>query len=448
MLLSLYVAVAISPMAPKKFGDGDFHAEAKTLALAIQQAAPWTDVSITHAPAPVVYYVIPYLAVLPGSDDNTYWLAAVIWTIGWMVLSILLIRRVGETIGGALVGKLAASFVILTPFGVYYSYGILAEVPAYIGAVLLAYGWARWRTASHKPSSFGAECWLVSGGLSLFVLSRPDALLVLPLALMAVAIMWRTRPLEARREAKLTTVYIIIASLVVAISSIIVTLLPVRAGSRPQTDTLSHVALQGRFQYRTEPWDWREWSRANRQGSADHTQWANKRADFKRESEETGIPVSKIQWRWILNDIWAHPVINVQMSLIRLLTVNLTFVNSKKSDAFRIGPLSGGLVYVGFHLIVNLLNVLIIAASVWFLFRRPRELASYWVLWGPWLALLIFHTLSYGEPRYLYAGRPGLLIMAAIVLAPAFARVKLRTEKSIRRFHGFASPRSRESCGT
>jgi hypothetical protein len=448
MLLALYLAVAISPIAPKKFGDGDFHTEAKTLALAIQGAAPSTDVSITHAPAPVVYYLIPYLAVPPGSDDNTYWLAAVIWTIGWMVLSLLLIRRTGEMIGGALMGKLAAGFVILAPFGVYYSYGILAEVPAYIGAVLLVYGWASWRTLSHKPSPFRGKSWLVWIGLALFVLSRPDALVLLPLALVAAAILWWTRSPESRRDAKLTTVSIIIAGFLVAMSSVIVTLLPVRAGSRPQTDTLSHVALQGRFQYRTEPWDWREWSRANRQGSADHTQWANKRAEFKRESEETGIPVSKIQWKWILNDIWAHPIITVQMSLIRLLTVNLSFVNSRKSEAFRIGPLSGRFVYVGFHLLVNLLNVIIVAASLWFLFTRPRELAFYWVLWGPWLALLIFRTLTYGEPRHLYAGRPGLVIMAAIVLEPAFVLVKSRIENGIRKFHEFPSIKSRESCGT
>jgi hypothetical protein len=67
-LIISFVAVAMLPFAPKKFGDMNFHVEAKTLSLAIQRAGPWTEVAITKAPAPVLYYLIPYLIVLIPSD--------------------------------------------------------------------------------------------------------------------------------------------------------------------------------------------------------------------------------------------------------------------------------------------------------------------------------------------------------------------------------------------
>src|SRR5207244_1080486 len=112
------------------------------------------------------------------------------WTIGWMLLSLLLIRRVGERLGGALTGKLSVFLMLLTPFWVYYSYGIFAEPPAFLGVVLLSYGWLRWHQSAQRPSLRAEGAWLVCVGLSLFVLSRPNALLLLGFALLAAARMY------------------------------------------------------------------------------------------------------------------------------------------------------------------------------------------------------------------------------------------------------------------
>jgi hypothetical protein len=47
-------------------------------------------------------------------------------------------------------------------------------------------------------------------------------------------------------------------------------------------------------------------------------------------------------------------------------------------------------------------------------FIHRADFASYWILWAPHFALLIFHALIYAEPRYLFPSLPGLTIMASI----------------------------------
>jgi hypothetical protein len=71
-----------------------------------------------------------------------------------------------------------------------------------------------------------------------------------------------------------------------------------------------------------------------------------------------------------------------------------------------------------FHLAVNAFTILLLVGSLLFLFDRRDYLLGYWVLWGPWLALTVFHVLTYAEARYLFPSRPGLVLMASAALVP------------------------------
>lgn len=419
-LIGSYVVVAMLPFAPNKYGDMVFHNEAKALAMAIKGGGPWSSVAFTRAPAPVLYYGIPYLTIPSGASNNAYWLSGFIWTFIWMAISTLIIRRAGALLGGPWIGKLAALLTLLSPFGVYYSYGVLAESPAYIGVVFFIYGFARWQSRDGSSSLFSDKDWLTWVGLSLFILSRPNAILILGLALIAALAISLRKSQGERKEAKFILTNVGLASLIVIISFGIVSALP---GSW-QSGNLAHVVFQGRFQYRTEPWDWREWSKANRQGSVDHATWVDESNEIKRRSDETGTPVSNLQRQWILEDIKEHPALTFQMAAIRLVSLHVAVVNSQKPEAFKLGPFSGRIVYTAFHIIVNSVTFLILLASAWFLLAKRERIIFYWPLWTPWMALLIFHAFTYAEPRYMFPCYPGLVIMAALGLAPLLARVK------------------------
>src|SRR5690242_13817409 len=193
LLVATYVVVAMLPFGPKKFGDRFFHDEAKDLSLAVRGVGSWQHVAINHAPAPVFYYAIPYLVVPAGASDNTYWLAAFSWNILWMAVCLLLIRRCGELLSGPLTGKLAATLSLLSPFSVYYSYGVLAESVGYLGVVLFTYGFLAWKHAPRELSKSRWYLFLFSAGLLTLVLSRPNAVLFLFFALVVGAILFRSK---------------------------------------------------------------------------------------------------------------------------------------------------------------------------------------------------------------------------------------------------------------
>jgi 4-amino-4-deoxy-L-arabinose transferase-like glycosyltransferase len=410
------------PFGTPKLGDGFFHRDAKTLALAVRGVEPWRDFSIFRAPAPVLFYAIPYIVVSPGSTNDQYWRAAFVWTIGWMLLSLLLIRRTAEWLGGGLAGKLAVCLMLVTPFWVYYSYGILAESPAFLGVVLFTYGWVRWERSGQRPSLRAKGAWPVCLGISLFILSRPNALLLLGFALLAAAWQYRAKLPQGIRVAKFTLLTVVVVSLVFGAATAGVQALP----KHPQGEFLAYIVFNGAFQFRTEPWDWHYWDKISRRGSVDYAAWDRAYKEISRQSKETGIAASDLMAKWLKQDVVEHPFLWTRMAAVRTLALHTSFVNSKRPEAFRVGPISGWLVYVIFHVLVNAVNVLLIGGAIWFLITRWGQLASHWPLWGPWLSLALFHMVVYAEPRYLFPVRPCITIMAAAALTPSVARVLAR----------------------
>ena len=416
LLLATFVGVAILPFAPKKFGDLVFHREAKALALAVRGAAPWSEFHIARAPVPVLYYAIPYTLVSPGADDDAYWRAAFIWTVIWMSVSIVLVRRSGEFLGGPVVGKTAALFTLLSPFSVYYSYGILAETPAYIGVVLFTYAYLRWRNSPRDLSKSRGDIFLLSLGLTIFVLSRPNSVLLLLMAGLIGAIrLWRGTS-KQKREGRL----VLAAVLATAVLIGAVTLSLVRrsggVGKNSQNDNFALVALQGRFQFRSVFWDFNTWPDVV--NNADFIEFSRKLAEFQQTSLQTGIPEPTLRWRWIVEDFLHHPFITLRAAGVKMLALHFAFVHSLEPENFHFIFLRGVEGYALFHLAVNAFTVVLIIGSVMFVATHRHTLLDYWVLWAPWLALTVFHVMTYAEARYLFPGRPGLVLMASAALVP------------------------------
>jgi len=428
LLLATFVGVAILPFAPKKFGDLVFHREAKVLALAVRGAAPWSEFQIARAPAPVLYYAIPYTVVSPGADDDAYWRAAFVWTVLWMCVSIVLVRRSGEFLGGSVVGKTAALFTLLSPFSVYYSYGILAETPAYIGVVLFTYTYLRWRNSPRDLSKSRWDIFLLSLGLTIFVLARPNSVLLLLLAVLIGAIRLLRGTAEQKREGR----FVLAAVLATVVLIGAVTLSLVRrsggVGKNSQNDNFAVVALQGRFQFRAVFWDFNTWPDVV--NNADFIEFSRKLAEFQQTSLQTGIPEPTLRWRWIEEDFLYHPLITLRAAGVKMLALHFAFVHSLEPENFHFIFLRGVWGYALFHLAVNAFTVVLIIGSGLFVASHRHTLLDYWVLWGPWFALTVFHVITYAEARYLFPGRPGLVLMASAALVPWVQARFFRTESA------------------
>jgi hypothetical protein len=378
-------------------------------------AGPWDAVRIARAPAPVLYYAIPYLAVPPGSDGDTYWRAAFIWTMTWMCVSLVLVRRCGESLGGPVVGKIAALLTLLSPFSIYYSYGILAEPPAYIGVVVFTYGYLRWKRPRELSKS-RVEIVLLSLGLLLFVLSRPNSVLLLLIAiLVGASLFWR-----GTSNQKLEGKFVLASVLAAVIMIGAVTLHLVRrssgVGSNSQNENFALVALQGRFQFRSVFWDFRTWPDVP--DNADFVEFDHKLTQLQQISLQTGIPEPTLRWRWIVGDFLHHPGITLRAAAVKMLALHFAFVHSLEPETFHFGLLRGLWGYALFHLAVNAFTIVLVIGSVSFVVSYRRTVLNYWVLWGPWLALTVFHVITYAESRYLFPSRPGLVLMASAALVP------------------------------
>lgn len=415
-LLFSFLIVSRLPTTPAKYGDMYFHQEAQTLARSFYGVYSWKQVTVVRAPGPVLYYAIPYLFVRPTASEETYWRAALIWNALWMSIAILLIRRAAQSLLDPAAGKFAAILALMVPLAVYYSFGVAAEAPTYVSAVFFLYGWARWRHDPRFRFAFGAFIAMV--GLISLTLFRPNVLVVLGIAALCGAARWHRHSKRGIADAKFALLCMVIGLATAVTVSVLVKHLPANraAANNMQDANLSDVLFFGSFQFRTEPWDWRYWGKANRVGSLDYQDWVDTRKDLIQTSTATGQPLSRLQMKWAIHDVIHHPIERLQMFAVRALALNVWIANSTNPAKFHLGPLKGRSVYLLFHILLNAIALTPLFISIWFLATNRADFLGYWPLWGVWLALLLFHGFTYAEPRYMLAGQPGLAIMGGCAL--------------------------------
>ncbi len=412
-LAACFLVVANVGFRAKALGDTDFHIEAKALSAALRGETPWTSVAMTKAPAPVVYYAIPYLFIKQGSPDDDYWRAGVFWTALWMGVSLLLLRRAAARVGGTMAGVLAVVITLLNPFNIYYAFGINAENPAYLGTILMiaAWFWANDKTPADKSSWSSALA--LSLGITVLILSRPNSALMLPLMMLGAIVLAR----RGDRAGILLGRSVLVVVLALAVTRIVIAQLPGRLGVDRQGSYLAHVMFHGSFQYRTETWDWRFWDIKTRPDSADFITWSEELASLKLEALRENVPIASLEYQWILNDFLRNPLLRLKMAAVRALSIHVARVNSVRSQTFKIGPWEGPAAYWSVHVAINALSVLVLACALVLTFRHPGGAWPVWPIWVPWTALLAFHALFYAEPRYLLPTRPGLIVGAAALIS-------------------------------
>jgi hypothetical protein len=425
-LVLSFVVVSRLPVAPSKFGDLYFHEEAQILSQAVRGARPWSDVAFTRAPGPSLYYALPYSLVKPNSPEEVYWRAAFAWNCGWIVLAVLLIRRTAELLCNPLAGKIAALLVLLLPFPLYYSFGVSAEGPAYVSASVFVYGWIRSRT-TRSPQSPVLGVFISLAGLIALILCRPNAIVILGIAVLCGAILWKYRSIRESPDWRFALLCAATGLACLLLTSLVLKYIPSRRGVNSQTSNFIYVMLQGSFQYRTEPWDWRPWDKRSRIGSADYQHWAEVHQELLNQASRGGESFSHLESAWLVSDILHHPLRRVQMFAVRLLSLNIWTVGSQSPRAFHLGPFRGLSIYLAFHIALNALVLLCLLAALSFLAGNREAFLAYWPLWGLWGGLLIFHALTYAESRYMLPAQPGLTIMAGCFIAARIEKRKTQT---------------------
>ena len=396
------------PFKAKPFGDITFHEEAKNLALYIKGDVGYEKVMITKAPGPVFFYTPAYLLAPSGATDNQLWVYGVVFTFIIITISLLLVFRISTSFFSKEVGLLSVLLFFIFPIQCYYSLGILAEAPAFFSLALALYGWSK---AFHNPNKLVGWI-LMTLGIWFLILNRPNTMLLLGLGFLVVFYAYfKKKDFFKTYGEKLIMTLCSVGFMGFGVIQMAKTITGTKSKDN-QEGLFYYVAFEGRFQFREEPTDFRYWDDKARPDSKDYQSWRTNGEALGAIMAKTHRESNDVFREFLINDILEHPFWFTRQFFIKCFYGHVYFINSVKPDKFHLGPIHGVLGYWFIILLINAINIIIIVGAFLFLFKE-KNLITYWPFWGVIIALLLFHGLTYMEPRYIFPSRVALYIMSA-----------------------------------
>lgn len=394
------------PFKAKPFGDITFHEEAKNLALFLKGEVPSSEVMITKAPGPVVFFTVPYLIAPSDATDNQLWYYGITWTGIFITLAMLLIFRTAQMLFSDGTAILTMVLFFIFPLHYYYSLGIIGEGAAFFSLSLMLYGWARaWR----NPASFRAWS-MFAGGFLFLILNRPNTMLFFGFVALVMIYAAIKNKLFLRKFGK-QMIVCFSSAFILGFAGLQLAKKITGGDGDAQDNLLYWVALQGRYQFREEPTDFRFWDNEERPDSKDYQNWVKCR-DSLHKIIGTGKKYKDVYRQFFIDDALEHPGWFVRQFFVKALYGHVYMINSIKPHNFKMGPLQGPSGFWTLIAVINLVNIVILAGVLLFIFRQGNQF-QYWPLWSIILSLLIFHSLTYMEPRYLFPSKPALYILGA-----------------------------------
>ena len=409
LISSIMMLVVLNlPFKAKPFGDDTFHVEAKNMARYIKGDVSYDKVTVTKAPGPIIFYTIPYLIAPSSATDNQLWVYATIFTFLIVTISLLLIFRIGASLFSKEVGLLAILLFFVFPIHCYYSLGILAEVPAFFSLTVALYGWS---IALRNPNK--TKSWiLLIFGMWFLILNRPNTMLILGLGfLIIIYAFFKRKEFFKTYGKKLALTFCSVGLLGFGVLQLAKVITGTKSNEN-QEGLLYYVAHIGRFQFREEPTDFRFWDNDNRADSKDYQNWGKSGGELGDIIEKTHKPSNQVYKEFLINDAIEHPFWFTRQFFVKCFYGHVYFINSVQPKDFHLGPMRGIAAYWFVIFVINFVNLLLIFGAFVFLFKE-KNLINYWPFWAVIVSLLIFHGLTYMEPRYMFPSRVALYTMSA-----------------------------------
>jgi hypothetical protein len=409
VLSAIFMLIVLNfPFNANLLGDYTFHEESKNLALFLKGEVASNKVMISKAPGPILFYTPAYLLAPADATNHQLWVYGVVFTSIIVTISLLLIFRISVTFFSKEVGILSVLLFFIFPIHCYYSLGILAEMPAFFSLALALYGWA---IAFSEPSQ--KRGWiLLTLGMWLLILNRPNSVLLLGMLLLVIAYSFFTnKSFYTLYGKKLGFTFITV--LLFGMGTLQVAKM---INGTPSNDSQEfyfyYVTHIGRFQFRDEPTDLRFWESDNRPDSKDYQNWIHSVSVLEAVMVKTKQSNIEVYRDFILRDMMSHPIITIRQFFVRSFYGHINIISKVQPSQFDLGPFRGSLGFWSFLLLVNSINLLVLLGLVLFLIRE-QNLIHYWLFWGVWMGLLVFHSLTYMEPRYIFPSKVALYVMSA-----------------------------------
>ncbi len=404
----LMLMVLNFPFKANRFGDATFHEESKNLALFIKGDVAANKVAITKAPGPILFYTPAYLLAPADATDDQLWAYGVVSSFFIMTISLLLIFRIGAAFFSKEVGLLSVLLFFAFPIHCYYSLGILAEIPAFFSLTLAIYGWS---IAFGEPNK--KRGWiLVTLGMWLLILNRPNAILLLGILFLVIGYsFFRNKTFYKKYGKKLGYTFLMVLILGVGVLQLAKKITATNSGVN-QESYFYYVAHIGRFQFREEPTDLRFWESDNRPDSKDYQNWIKSGGELDAVMAKTKQSYNEVYREFLIQDVMEHPYWFARQFVVRCFYGHINIISKVQPSQFDLGPFKGALGFWFFLLIINSINVLVLTGATLFLLKE-KNLIKYWIFWGVWIGLVVFHAITYMEPRYIFPSKVALYLMSA-----------------------------------
>lgn len=404
----LMVMVLNFSFRANRFGDGTFHVESKNLALYFKGEVAADQVVITKAPGPILFYTPVYLLADTHATDDQLWVYGVVFTFIIGTISLLLIFRIGTTFFSKEVGLLSVLLLFAFPIHIYYSLGIIAEMPAFFSLALAIYGWSIAFYESHKKRGWA----LLVFGIWFLIMNRPNAILLLGiLFLVIVYSFFRNKTFYKQYGRKLVLTFFSVLFLGMVALQLAKKITGTQSGEN-QESYFYYVTHIGRFQFREEPTDLRFWESDNRPDSKDYQNWVRSGSELNVIISNSKRSYNDVYRTFIVNDVMDHPFLFARQFVVRCFYGHINIISKVQPNQFELGPLYGAFGFWFFLLLINSINILVLAGVALF-FIKVKNLIQYWIFWGIWMALVVFHALTYMEPRYIFPSKVALYVMSA-----------------------------------
>ncbi|TDD98418.1 hypothetical protein [Flavobacterium cellulosilyticum] len=404
----LMIMVLNFPFKANRFGDMTFHEEAKNLALFLKGEVASNKVFITKAPGPILFYTPVYLLADVHATDDQLWVYGVVFTFIIGTISLILIFKVGASFFSKEVGLLSVLLFFAFPIHIYYSLGILAEMPAFFSLALALYGWS---IVYYEPNK-KRGCALLVFGMWFLIMNRPNAVLLLGvLFLVIVYAFFYNKEFYNKYAKKLMYTFLGVFILGIGTHQLTKKISGTQSGGNQET-YFYYVAHIGRFQFREEPTDLRFWESDIRPDSKDYQNWIRSGNELDAVITNSNHSYNEVYRTFIVNDVLEHPFWFARQLVVRSFYGHINIISKVQPNQFQLGPLNGAFGFWFFLLIINSINILVLVGVTLF-FIKEKNLIQYWVFWGIWIGLVIFHGLTYMEPRYIFPSKVALYLMSA-----------------------------------
>jgi 4-amino-4-deoxy-L-arabinose transferase-like glycosyltransferase len=363
---------------------------------------------ITKAPGPIIFYTPAYLLAPADATDDQLWVYGVVFTSIMVTISLLLIFRIAAGFFSKEVGLLSVLLFFIFPIHCYYSLGILAEAPAFFSLALAIYGWS---IAFNEPDK--KKGWMMlTLGIWFLILNRPNAVLFLGILFLVIVYSYfKNKNFYTIYGRKLGFTFISIIVLGIVTMQFVKQINGIQSEGS-QESYFYYVAHIGRFQFREEPTDFRFWESDNRPDSKDYQNWIKSSGELEAVISKTNRSYNEVYRGFLIKDVMEHPFLSVRQFLVRCVYGHLNIISKVQPAQFNLGPFQGVLGYSIVLLIINSINLLVVTGAIVFLIKE-ENLIKYWIFWGVTVALLLFHGLTYMEPRYIFPSRVALYCMSA-----------------------------------